>query len=252
MLMLVPDTWDSIMYYVATWNQLLKDIHTGDESLPYASKFDNMLGDLKVQAEALVLFANDDDGLLTCAIRPSNATSGSDQPKVRGSSISGGTFDDIDPLNGYSGNLARQLISNAKLLVNWIQGKNLIFSSAAPSVTKLRRPNNVANFSSMERAKVSQTLKAIDFASVMDSLSSHGLQGRDTNSAAKAAAKPLDMGKTLSAAGETDLSIAAIGQSQQPESHYDLPKADQTSYVQHDIPAFYPQEGRFCEILFTN
>ncbi|KAL6959053.1 3beta-hydroxysteroid-dehydrogenase/decarboxylase isoform 3 [Sarracenia purpurea var. burkii] len=70
--MLGPDTWDSIMYYVATWNQLLKDIHSGDESLSYASKFDNMLGDLKVQAEALALFANDVDGLLTCAIRPSN------------------------------------------------------------------------------------------------------------------------------------------------------------------------------------
>ncbi|KAL6997263.1 3beta-hydroxysteroid-dehydrogenase/decarboxylase isoform 3 [Sarracenia purpurea var. burkii] len=72
MLMLGPDTWDNIMYYVATWNQLLKDIHSGDESLPYASKFDNMLGDLKVQVEALALFANDVDGLLTCAIRPSN------------------------------------------------------------------------------------------------------------------------------------------------------------------------------------
>ncbi|KAL6970730.1 3beta-hydroxysteroid-dehydrogenase/decarboxylase isoform 3 [Sarracenia purpurea var. burkii] len=53
-------------------NDSLQDIHNGDESLPYASKFDNMLGDLKVQAEALVLFANDVDGLLTCAIRPSN------------------------------------------------------------------------------------------------------------------------------------------------------------------------------------
>ncbi|KAL6999913.1 ribonuclease P [Sarracenia purpurea var. burkii] len=62
--------------------------------------------------------------------------------------------------------------------------------------------------------KVSQTVKAIDFASAMGSLSSHGLQGRDTNSASKAATKPLDIGKTLSAAGETDLSIAAIGPSQ--------------------------------------
>ncbi|KAL6997262.1 ribonuclease P [Sarracenia purpurea var. burkii] len=77
--------------------------------------------------------------------------------------------------------------------------------------------------------KVSQTVKAIDFASAMGSLSSHGLQGRDTNSAAKAATKPLDIGKTLSAVGETDLSIASIGPSQQPESLDDLPKADQTS-----------------------
>lgn len=31
-----------------------------------------MLIDLKAQAEALILFANDSDGLLTCALRPSN------------------------------------------------------------------------------------------------------------------------------------------------------------------------------------
>lgn len=31
-----------------------------------------MLSDLKAQAEALILFANDIDGLLTCALRPSN------------------------------------------------------------------------------------------------------------------------------------------------------------------------------------
>lgn len=35
-------------------------------------QFENMWGDLKAQAEALVLFANDIDGLLTCALRPSN------------------------------------------------------------------------------------------------------------------------------------------------------------------------------------
>ncbi|XP_009799981.1 3beta-hydroxysteroid-dehydrogenase/decarboxylase isoform X1 [Nicotiana sylvestris] len=48
-----------------------QDIHGGDESLPYSSKFVNMVTDLKAQAEALVLVANDADGLLTCAIRPS-------------------------------------------------------------------------------------------------------------------------------------------------------------------------------------
>ncbi|KAL6983137.1 transcription factor Gaf1 [Sarracenia purpurea var. burkii] len=47
----------------------------------------------------------------------------------------------------------RQLISNAKLLVKWIQGKILIFSSATPSVPELRRPNDVADLSSMGRAK---------------------------------------------------------------------------------------------------
>lgn len=35
-------------------------------------KFNDILSDLKAQAEALVLFANDIDGLLTCALRPSN------------------------------------------------------------------------------------------------------------------------------------------------------------------------------------
>ncbi|XP_061357560.1 3beta-hydroxysteroid-dehydrogenase/decarboxylase [Gastrolobium bilobum] len=50
----------------------LHDIHDGDESLPYPWKMDNMLGDLKAQAEALILGANDIDGLLTCSLRPSN------------------------------------------------------------------------------------------------------------------------------------------------------------------------------------
>uniref|UniRef100_A0A5B6ZX06 Reticulon-like protein n=1 Tax=Davidia involucrata TaxID=16924 RepID=A0A5B6ZX06_DAVIN len=48
------------------------DIRNGDESLPYPWKFEDMLSDLTAQAEALVLFANDIDGLLTCALRPSN------------------------------------------------------------------------------------------------------------------------------------------------------------------------------------
>ncbi|KAM3754628.1 hypothetical protein ACB098_03G180300 [Castanea mollissima] len=52
----------------------------------------------------------------------------------------------------------RQRISNAKMLVDWTRGKNLIFSSAAPSVNELRGPYDVANLSSllglsMERAK---------------------------------------------------------------------------------------------------
>ncbi|KAK3019899.1 hypothetical protein RJ639_002948 [Escallonia herrerae] len=48
------------------------DICNGDASVPYASTFDNMWSDLKAQAEVLILFANHIDGLLTCALRPSN------------------------------------------------------------------------------------------------------------------------------------------------------------------------------------
>lgn len=49
-----------------------REIHDGDESLPYAGKQGDMLADLKAQAEAFILFANDVDGLLTCALRPAN------------------------------------------------------------------------------------------------------------------------------------------------------------------------------------
>nr|KAJ0207434.1 hypothetical protein LSAT_V11C500289860 [Lactuca sativa] len=64
--------------------------------------------------------------------------------------------------------LRRQMISNAKVLVDWTRGKNLIFSSAAPSVTELRGPHDVANLASllglsMERAKasVSRTCRSL-------------------------------------------------------------------------------------------
>ncbi|XP_062173553.1 3beta-hydroxysteroid-dehydrogenase/decarboxylase isoform X2 [Alnus glutinosa] len=50
----------------------LHDINNGDECLTYPWKFEDMMSDLKAQAEALVLFANNIDGLLTCALRPSN------------------------------------------------------------------------------------------------------------------------------------------------------------------------------------
>lgn len=43
----------------------------------------------------------------------------------------------------------RQLIANAKLLVEWTRGKNLIVSSAASSVLELRGPNDVSNLSSL-------------------------------------------------------------------------------------------------------
>lgn len=49
-----------------------ENIHNGDEALPYAGKFSSTLTDLKVQAEALVLFANDIGGLSTCVVRYSN------------------------------------------------------------------------------------------------------------------------------------------------------------------------------------
>ncbi|XP_058109916.1 uncharacterized protein LOC131253107 isoform X2 [Magnolia sinica] len=52
----------------------------------------------------------------------------------------------------------RQMLPGAKLLVDWTRGKNLIFSSAAPTANELRGPCDVANLSSllglsMERAK---------------------------------------------------------------------------------------------------
>ncbi|KAK9062649.1 hypothetical protein SSX86_019837 [Deinandra increscens subsp. villosa] len=48
------------------------DICSGNETLMYSSKFKDLYSELKAQAEAYVLLANDIDGLLTCAIRPSN------------------------------------------------------------------------------------------------------------------------------------------------------------------------------------
>ncbi|KAH7542541.1 hypothetical protein FEM48_Zijuj02G0085100 [Ziziphus jujuba var. spinosa] len=56
----------------------------------------------------------------------------------------------------------RQMISNAKLLVDWTRGKNLIISSAAPTVFELRGPYDIANLSSllglsMERAKAAMS-----------------------------------------------------------------------------------------------
>ncbi|CAA0839358.1 3beta-hydroxysteroid-dehydrogenase/decarboxylase isoform 3 [Striga hermonthica] len=44
----------------------------GNESLPYSGQVWDTITDLKTQAEALILFANDVDGLLTCALRPCN------------------------------------------------------------------------------------------------------------------------------------------------------------------------------------
>ncbi|KAL3635044.1 hypothetical protein CASFOL_022098 [Castilleja foliolosa] len=48
------------------------DIRGGDESLPYSGQVWDMVTELRSQAEALILFANDVDGLVTCALRPCN------------------------------------------------------------------------------------------------------------------------------------------------------------------------------------
>ncbi|XP_027930188.1 uncharacterized protein LOC114186326 isoform X2 [Vigna unguiculata] len=43
----------------------------------------------------------------------------------------------------------RQLISGAKLLMDWTRGHNIVFSSAAPTVNELRGPCDVANLCSL-------------------------------------------------------------------------------------------------------
>ncbi|EXB23118.1 3beta-hydroxysteroid-dehydrogenase/decarboxylase isoform 3 [Morus notabilis] len=48
------------------------DLKDNDFYHCYMILFQSILNDLKAQAEALILFANDIDGLLTCAIRPCN------------------------------------------------------------------------------------------------------------------------------------------------------------------------------------
>ncbi|CAK9223492.1 unnamed protein product [Sphagnum troendelagicum] len=50
----------------------LHHIVNGDESLPIPDKHGDFASDVKAQAEALVLSANGKQGLLTCALRPSN------------------------------------------------------------------------------------------------------------------------------------------------------------------------------------
>nr|XP_043635102.1 3beta-hydroxysteroid-dehydrogenase/decarboxylase-like [Erigeron canadensis] len=48
------------------------DICSGNETMLYSSKFKDFYSELKAQAEAYILLANDIDGLLTCVLRPSN------------------------------------------------------------------------------------------------------------------------------------------------------------------------------------
>ncbi|KAL0003776.1 hypothetical protein SO802_011337 [Lithocarpus litseifolius] len=215
----------------------------------------------------------------------------------------------------------RQMISNAKLLVDWTRGKNLIFSSAAPSVNELRGPYDVANLSSllglsMERAKaaiskncrtlianalrkkqffkdairveaipsgaqldfnktlasdcfkwdpissgegdllledmvksfsasskVSKTIKAIDFASVIDSMPSRGFQVKPLISQTEAVPQPPDNGTiSLSAPEIVEVPATASGQPEQLGS-LDLPKSDQN--LAHDTPLIHQASG--CE-----
>ncbi|KNA19220.1 hypothetical protein SOVF_063540 [Spinacia oleracea] len=59
-------------------------IRKGDESMPYPWKYTDMLTEMKAQAEALVLNANNHDGLMTCVLRPSNVFGPSDTHLVHG------------------------------------------------------------------------------------------------------------------------------------------------------------------------
>ncbi|KAD7477836.1 hypothetical protein R6Q59_007495 [Mikania micrantha] len=63
------------LIYNSTADVVLDNSHdmcSGNETFLYSSKFKDLYSELKAQAEAYVLLANDIDGLLTCAIRPSN------------------------------------------------------------------------------------------------------------------------------------------------------------------------------------
>ncbi|XP_034688494.1 protein GAMETOPHYTE DEFECTIVE 1 [Vitis riparia] len=201
----------------------------------------------------------------------------------------------------------KQVISNAKLLVDWTRGNNLIFSSAAPSVNELRGPYDVANLSSllglsMERAKaaiskncrslianalrkkqfykeairvelipssefdsnepwsgnglkwdpissgegdlllddmaksfsaagkVSKTVKAIDFASIVDNMSSHGLQLKDLLSGTKSVLQPVDNVKnSMSVDGKIGAPVPTNGGSEQPDMLKLFPETERTS-----------------------
>lgn len=201
----------------------------------------------------------------------------------------------------------KQVISNARLLVDWTRGNNLIFSSAAPSVNELRGPYDVANLSSllglsMERAKaaiskncrslianalrkkqfykeairvelipssefdsdepwsgnglkwdsissgegdlllddmaksfsaagkVSKTVKAIDFASIVDNMPSHGLQLKDLLSGTKSVLQPVDNIKnSMSVDGKIGAPVPTNGGSEQPDMLKLFPETEQTS-----------------------
>ncbi|XP_021801408.1 uncharacterized protein LOC110745592 isoform X1 [Prunus avium] len=80
-------------------------------------------------------------------------------PMVK-AAIERGVYFEITYANIIADDQARkQIITNAKLLVDWTRGRNLIVSSAAPTANEFRGPYDVANLMSllglsMERAKM--------------------------------------------------------------------------------------------------
>ncbi|XP_010060613.2 protein GAMETOPHYTE DEFECTIVE 1 isoform X2 [Eucalyptus grandis] len=190
--------------------------------------------------------------------------------------------------------MRRQVISTAKLLVDWTRGKNLIITSAASSVNEIRGPCDVANVLSllgisMEQGKasiskncrvlianalkkkkffkeairveampsserlgseelwsgdllkwdplssgdgdillddlkksfsisnkVSGTVKAIDFNSIINSMSSEGFQVKDLTYGNKAAELSLDQSKTLQCASRVVSSFTRDNESLEP------------------------------------
>lgn len=190
--------------------------------------------------------------------------------------------------------MRRQVISTAKLLVDWTRGKNLIITSAASSVNEIRGPCDVANVLSllgisMEQGKasiskncrvlianalkkkkffkeairveampsserlgseelwsgdllkwdplssgdgdillddlkksfsisnkVSGTVKAIDFNSIINSMSSEGFQVKDLTYGNKAAELSLDQSKTLQCASRVVSSSTRDNESLEP------------------------------------
>lgn len=203
--------------------------------------------------------------------------------------------------------MRRQTISNCKLLVEWTRGKNLVISSAAPSVSELRGPYDVANLLllmglTFEHAKaavskncrsviasalrkkhyykeaikvelmpsggkvnpeesvfsdwlkwdpissgegdlllddieksfsapgsVHNTVKTVGFASALNSLPAHGLQIKEILSAVESAPEALDIGKNLSGADESKLSVSVYGISEEQARTNLLPEESQTS-----------------------
>ncbi|XP_019177639.1 PREDICTED: uncharacterized protein LOC109172840 isoform X4 [Ipomoea nil] len=93
----------------------------------------------------------------------------------------------------------RQMISNAKLLVDWSRGKNIILTSDAPSVTEFRGPYDVVNLVSLlglslehAKAALSKNCRTLIETSAMNGLPPHGLQIRDVISSRDLEPKLLD------------------------------------------------------------
>src|ERR1700739_941927 len=60
-----------------------QNIASGDETLPYTSRFNDLYTETKVVAERFILSQNDVGGMLTCAIRPSGIWGRGDQTMFR-------------------------------------------------------------------------------------------------------------------------------------------------------------------------